>query len=345
VLSLSAQTAFEKAYAVYKDGDYERSLEMFHTLAKKDKDYDAAYILAYMYENGEGCDVDVKKSQKWYKIAAHGYYFQHKPDPQRDIQKEQKKLFTNLAQVEDKQTQGTIKQFAQSLYSIQAHKANYFLPFSYRPSGEYPLTNGHEAKNIETEFQVSIKYDFGANVFGLNEVYSVAYSQQSFWQLYADSAYFRETNYNPEIFTTFPVTTEYAKAVRIGFAHESNGRGGLDERSWNYIYTSVYFQTGPIFTDIQLWTHVGNLEYNPDLMDYMGYSKIRFILPYKKHIFQFSSRNTFSDKRAFELNYSYPVLDSDTLFFYIKGFSGYGESLIDYNHKIDKLGLGFSISR
>ena len=346
VSSLFGATPFEEAYKVYKTDDFKKSLAMFTKLVDEDKDYDAAYILGYMYEHGEGCAVDNKKSQMYYKFSSHGYYWQTKPDPNRDIQKEQNRLYKSLKKSDNEVTQETIKQYTQSLYSIKAHGANYFLPVSYRYNGTYPDTYGHEAQGTETEFQLSIKYDYGANLLGLNEIYSIGYTQLSFWQLYAESAYFRETNYNPEAFITIPLPqVEYLKAVRVAYEHQSNGRGGEEERSWNYLSSSFYFQTGFLFTEIKVWKHVFSLEYNPDLMHYLGHGHIKFMLPYKKHILKLMLRNSFSDKRATEVNYSYPLFGSKDLFLYLKAFSGYGESLVDYDNKVNKLGVGFSISR
>jgi len=346
-LSLFAQSIhYQEAYRIYKAGEFVQALKMFEVLVEKEKDYDAAYILGFMYENGEGCKIDLTKSQKYYKISSRGYYLQLKEDPTRDSTKEASKLYNSLEKNTDKETQKTLKQYTQSLYNIKAYSANYFLPLSYRVNGTYPQTNGHEGLNTETEFQVSLKYDYGVNLFGLSETYSVAYTQLSFWQLYADSAYFRETNYNPEAFVTFPFSrVDYLKALRISFAHQSNGRGGEYERSWNYLSGKVVLQTGYIFTTIKLWYDLFSLKYNPNLMEYLGYGELEFVLPYAKHILKLKSRNTFSKYRATELNYSYPLFGSDDLFFYFKAFSGYGESLIDYDNKIDKIGIGFSISR
>lgn len=348
-VTLFASTAFEDAYKIYKANDFKKSLTLFTKLADNEKDYDAAYILGYMYEHGEGCKVDIAKSQYYYKLSSHGYYWQSKPDPSRDFQKERRKLYNTISKPEDKTTLNTIKQVTESLYSIKAYGANYFLPISYLVNGLYGDTYEHTAQKVETEFQVSIKYDFATNFLGLGEVYSIGYTQKSFWQLYAYSAYFRESNYNPEAFVTLPIqefkSFNYLKVVRLAYGHQSNGRGGDQERSWDYLYGSFYFQTGFLFTKIQLWNKVGSLKYNPDLMDYMGYGSLEFILPYKKHLFKIMSRNILSDKRAIEVNYSYPMFGSKDLFFYLKAFSGYGESLVDYNNNINKVGIGFSLSR
>jgi len=347
-VALFAEDTYDIVYEQYKAHHYKEALQGFKNLVKEYNDYDAAYILGYMYEHGEGCKVDIKKANAYYKLASHGYYFQRKEDPSRDAKKEQKQLLSVVDDVEDDETLSTIKQYAQSLYNIKAYKANYFLPLSYRYGGNYETsTIGHdEAKSTEIEFQISIRYDFATNWLGLHEIYSFAYTQRSFWQAYGQSAYFRESNYNPEFFATFPLGYKHIKAFRLSLAHQSNGRGYALERSWNYVAGSLYFQTGLLFTELKLWHRFqDDIDYNPDLIDYMGHGHIQFIFPYKKHLAKLLLRSNFEGKNAVEFSYSYPFFGSNDLFFYVKTFNGYGESLIDYDNKIDKVGCGFSISR
>ena len=349
VVNLFAATDYQDAYVLYKSGQFKPALAEFKRLANEYDDYDAAYILGFMYEHGEGTEIDLKESEKWYKFSSHGYYWKDKNNPSRDISKEEEKLVRTINKSDDTETMATIRQVAEAVYSFKAHHANYFLPVSYRYNSKYPDTYGHKALPVESEFQISLKYDFGANVIGLNEIYTIAYTQLSFWQLYAESAFFRETNYNPEMFITIPIAHikkfDYFKAIRIGFEHKSNGRGGLEERSWNYVAGRFYIQTGPVFFELQAWQNVGSLDYNTDLMKYMGYGQVKLLLPYKKHLLTVISRNPFSQYRATEMNYSYPLSKENNLFLYIKTFNGYGESLIDYNEKVHKVGLGVSITR
>ena len=347
--SFSSQK-FDETYKDYKDGKYVKAFKNFKYLASEHKDLEASYVLAKMYERGEACNVNTKEALKWYKFAATGYYEQSTFNPTREIDKERDKIYESLNQIEDKETQKTIKRHTDSLYNIKAYKTNYFLPISHRINGNYAPTNAHIAKNIETEFQLSIKYDITSDLLGLGEIYTIGYTQLAFWQLYADSAYFRETNYNPELFVSVPFlnkyNNEYIKGLRFSLAHQSNGRGGVEERSWNSLNASVFFQYKYLFTEFKLWHRLkDSTDYNPSLIDYIGYGHIKFTLPYKKHMAQLLLRNNFSGKTATEFNYSYPILGRDDLFLYVKYFNGYGESLIDYNHNINKIGVGFSISR
>jgi phospholipase A1 len=258
----------------------------------------------------------------------------------------QKDEFFNSLQSNDKQTDETIKQIVSSTYNIRAYKTNYFLPLSYRYGGSYQKTYGHIPKNQETEFQFSVRYDITADLFGLNEIYSVSYTQKSFWQLYASSAYFRESIYSPEFFVTFPSlfnSKKYGiKAITFAFTHESNGRGAEEERSWNNISVSSIFQYKYLFTEVKLWTSWKRaLFYNKDLLSYLGYGHVKFILPYKKHLFSLKV----TTKGSVDADYSYPAFGRDDIFFYIKTHNGYGESLVDYNNRVNKIGFGFSLSR
>ena len=266
-------------------------------------------------------------------------------------------LYNNISLEDDNNvTKATIKQYVNSSFNVSAHQANYFLPFSYRFQDNYIDPENHHSddpsKQLETEFQVSIKFDLGSNIIGLNEIYTVAYTQKSFWQLYSDrSAYFRESNYNPEFFITFPLrvseSTSGIRGVRLGVAHQSNGLGLPYERSWNYFYTDLYIQMGFLFVDLKAWyAPPGSLEkYNPDLLDYLGHGHLRFVIPYEKHVLEATFMSAFNGHSSAEAHYSYPIFGRDDMFLYLKGFMGYGESLIEYDTKISKVGLGFSISR
>ena len=348
--TLYGATDFDDAYTSYKAGEFQKALPLFKELAKKNSDNDAAYLLGYMYEHGEGVDIDKEEATKWYKLSSHGYYFDQKKNASRETVKETKKLYRSIDKNLDEETLKTIEQYSQSMYSLKAYDTNYFIPASYRADqGSYGETNGHSAKAVETEFQISVRYDYGANILGLNEVYSFAYTQHSFWQLYEKSAYFRETNYNPEAFVTIPMgytqNFDFFKMIRFAFAHQSNGRGGAEERSWNYVEASLYFQVGPTFLNLKLWKDVGDLSYNEDLMDYMGYGSLTLLVPYKKNLFKLTSRNPFSHKGSIEGSYTYPLTQENNLFLYLKAFHGFGESLISYDKRVTKVGIGFSISR
>ena len=248
--------------------------------------------------------------------------------------------------------------------ALEAYKVNYLLPYGY--ANKKYLSNGRPVKykNIEAELQVSLKRKIAKNLFGLHGSYYLAYSHKSFWQLYTYSAPFRETNYNPEGFVVFPINDDkYSvkiRSLKFALAHMSNGQPNTTNvyvdgkpmgvnlsKSINYFYSTMRMQHDTLLVDLTLQAPLGtgeNLSDNPDIMDYLGYTKVRFTYFYKKSIFTCRvSGNFFTLKGALEATYSYPLQDETNL--YIKFFSGYGESLIDYNRNLTKLSIGFSFSR
>ena len=247
--------------------------------------------------------------------------------------------------------------------ALEAYKVNYLLPYGY--SNKKYLSNGRPVKyrKIEAELQVSLKRKIAKNLFGLHGSYYLAYSHKSFWQLYTYSAPFRETNYNPEGFVVFPVNDDKyfmkIRSVKFALAHMSNGQPNTSDvyvdggkmnnlsKSINYFYSTIRMQHDTLIVDLRLQAPLGagdNLSDNPDIMDYLGYSNIKLTYFYKKSILTFMGRGNFGTRRgALEATYSYPLQDETNL--YIKFFSGYGESLIDYNRNLTKFSIGFSFSR
>ena len=254
----------------------------------------------------------------------------------------------------DSESKETLSQIVHSGFNLKAYKENYFMPLSYRYDSEYIDNGTHKAETAETEFQISIRYDFASNWLGLGEIYSFGYTQHSFWQVYVPSAFFRESNYQPELFVSIPAyrfvgAKSFLKGFKFALIHQSNGRGGVYERSWNRADLATYFQYKHLVTEVGLWYrfHEKN-DYNPDLLDYLGYGQLQFILPYKQHLFRLKLRSNISHhKSAVEFSYSYPlpVINNRDIFLYFKTFNGYGESLIDYNHNVNKVAIGLAISR
>ncbi|MBL1243307.1 MAG: phospholipase A [Sulfurimonas sp.] len=276
-----------------------------------------------------------------------------------EVSKNKEALFQTLNEIEDKETRNTIYQYSQSIFNIKAHHTNYLLPLSVRTNGDYnDQTKVRDTYRTEVEFQFSIKYDFAPNLLGLGELYTLAYTQHSFWQYYVGDAYFRANDYNPEVYVTVPMHTKYFKALRLSLAHKSNGLGVPQERAWNYVSLYTYFQYKSIFTELAVWKRVGdNYDYNPKLIDTMGHGHVKFIFPYKKHMVTTLFRNNFKGKGAVDASYSYPLF-GESLFLYVKAFVGYGESMDTYagnedyrgrtqmyDAYVEKIGIGFSLSR
>ena len=268
--------------------------------------------------------------------------------------------------ISNMQTKKSMKNSLNDSFGLTPYKTNYILPFGYRESGEYKsYVKSDEYVNYEAELQVSLKLFLGSNLFGLDELYYASYSHQAFWQIYTDSSPFRETTYNPEAFVIFPIldTSSFLqmRSLKFAVAHRSNGQGnnenvvyvnpednpGNRSRSINYLYTTLSLQHDTLITDLSAWVPFPgseNLNDNPDLMKYIGYSSVKFSYFMGKHMFTLMGRASLeTGMGAVEATYSYPLMDG--AFLYTKIFSGYAESLIDYDNYITKFAIGFSFSR
>ena len=270
-----------------------------------------------------------------------------------------------VTEIENAESKKAMQKWQNRDFGLKPHKVNYLLPYGYREGVYKSYVPTDVYTNIEAELQVSLKLYLGTGFFGLGESYYLAYSHQAFWQIYADSSPFRETIYNPEGFVVFPIYDKDSflniTSATVGLAHKSNGQGsnvnvtyasasdnpGNRSRSVNYFYTEVAMQHDTLITELKLWIPTPELytdSDNPDLMDYMGYSSIKFNYFAHKHMITLMARgNMITGYGAVEATYSYPLLDD--AYFYAKIFSGYGESLIDYDNYITKFSLGFSFSR
>ena len=90
-------------------------------------------------------------------------------------------------------------------FALAFYKPTYVLPFYFTGSpyqqvyiGNTP--NNQKIQSPELKAQLSFEVPLLQDVIGKDSKISAAYTQKMFWQVYANSKYFRETNYQPEIF-------------------------------------------------------------------------------------------------------------------------------------------------
>lgn len=347
-------TYYEEGKNYFAQKSYNSALNAFKKSYEKESNSKSAFYIATIYEDGLGVKQDSEKAFHWYKLSATIAQSSAKfYDTQENYNKDREAFYKPVS----KNKEETLYTLATGKFGFKAYKENYFLPFSYNPTSYYPNHENIESKPVESQFQISLQTDVAKNIFKLGEVYTLAYTQRSFWQTYATSAYFRESNYEPEVFVTVPMVKydlynlDY---IRIGFTHQSNGQGGYQERSWNRLITKFLFQNGSFFTDLTLWARVDGFDksypegknYNPDILDYLGYGHLRLSYIHNKSLFR--TKFTYGVKKSVgsvEATWSYPLFDVNNMYWYTQLFSGYGESLIDYNHNVNKVSIGVSFSR
>ena len=149
-------------------------------------------------------------------------------------------------------------------------------------------------------FQVSVK----ANLVPTRSPCTVffTYTQKSLWDLwnFSGSSPFEDSNYNPALFLAWREEDRKASrlpragfslfGVYVGVEHESNGRAGMDSRSWNRVTAFARFGyrwAGEYSAVAQpsLWFPFGYRGTgpngfdpdgggNPDLLQYYGYGQL-----------------------------------------------------------------------
>lgn len=232
------------------------------------------------------------------------------------------------------------------LEGMSLHKQNYVLPFTYR-SGQ----GGTDQSELVFQFSVKMQ------AF-MPELY-FAYTQTSFWKFLDsdNSSPFRETNYNPEVFYHItPEKNRYGNwGAYAGFEHVSNGRPLPLSRSWDRFYLWPYWNSGHGEYSLKLWARRPedkktsatdtNGDDNPDIYRYLGYGEFYFYRQQNKgRAFSGMLRgNPSTGKGAIQLGYSWP-LNTDSIvkntYFFTRIFSGYGETLIDYDNHVTRFSVG-----
>lgn len=254
--------------------------------------------------------------------------------------------FKSFNKVEDEETMNTIKQSYIGDFDLHPYKKTYIMPITY------DFKNSGDREQKETQFQFSLEKPLIHNFFNQNEIISFAYTQKSFWQTFKESAPFRENNYEPEFFVNVPIENDYLKSYKISLNHQSNGQGGLLSRSWNRVYLESMLQFDELFVKPKIWYIIpeGNQNDNPNIEDYMGYGELNFIYSYKKHQLDLLLRNNLKsdNKGAIDLTWTFPlpfIENQKNVYGMINYFNGYGNSLIDYDRQVNKIGFGIALTR
>ncbi len=240
-------------------------------------------------------------------------------------------------------------------YSDNVNKA----PFSSLVQGA--AREQLDLNSTEAKFQISFKarvWTSDDRRWGL----WAAYTQQSQWQLYNGdtSRPFRDNNYMPELFVSYRPDVELGggfnwKLLNVGYNHQSNGRSDLFadgrnnglSRSWDRLFAEFGVEREDLALFGTFWYRLpesSTKDDNPDITDYYGHGKLSALYRWQGNTFSGSVRgNLKTGKGAVEAGWFSPPLVGP-LRGYVQVFSGYGESLIDYNWNQTTIGVGVALS-
>ncbi len=195
-----------------------------------------------------------------------------------------------------------------------------------------------------------------------------AYSHKAIWQIYdhENSRPFREHNYNPELFLEWD-RIKWIDDLRLGLIeHESNGeklRYADDgspvnySRTWNRVYVFGQTSIAPaVNLGLKLWAVTDSddpeegsfIVDNSDIQGYMGSGELTIDLGTFPKQLSIMVRNGWKrDTKTIRVDARMPLhlltgLTDRGLDIFIQLFSGYGDTLIDYNRKISRFSAGLA---
>lgn len=248
-------------------------------------------------------------------------------------------------------------------WNIRAHQPVYLLPafwtsdkneFPQSPNVNNTVDTDQNLKSTESKFQLSLKTKAVENLLGDNGDIWLGYTQSSRWQVYnsEESRPFRETNYEPEASLIFRTNYEIlglnARLLGLTFNHQSNGRADPLSRSWNRIMMNIGFERDNFALMLRPWYRIeedSKNDNNPDIKNYMGRGDLTAFYRWNDHDFSLMLRHSLKGgddaHGAAQFDWVFPI--SGKLRGHFQLFDGYGESLIDYNHRATYVGLGVSL--
>ncbi len=260
----------------------------------------------------------------------------------------------------------TAPAFASEEDAITPHRNNYILPlsWSHRPNGApFGVSDGSLDK-WEVKFQLSLKVAAWERIANRDIDLFFAYTACSWWQAYnsLNSSPFRDTNHEPEMFVRarWPHDGQWGPLQnlhgRIGVNHQSNGRTLPISRSWNRVIAGADFDVGTLRLDLAAWYRIPEAnktspddargDDNPDISDFVGRAQLALLYPVGRLRYSLRWRNNLRlDERnrgSLRMAVFFPF--NSRLQGYAELFSGYGESLIDYNASAERISVGVALN-
>ena len=228
----------------------------------------------------------------------------------------------------------------------------------------YFLVGGDGGFNAK--FQISFRYQLfdgqgalASRLPWIDDLY-LSFSQTSLWDLNDLSKPFRDSSYRPRLFyANYDLARLFDGRLRLGVeggaGHESNGKDGDDSRSYNMFYARPTLTFGDpegfnVYVAPLIHNYVADDE-NPDLADYRG-NIDWWIGAGSKGGLNFWTvlrKGRRSNYGSAEMSLSFPLSKLSggdlTGWLMLQYFGGYGESLLDYNKKLDsQFRLGIAVA-
>lgn len=188
-----------------------------------------------------------------------------------------------------------------------------------------------------------------------------AYTQQSYWQLFSPhlSRPFRSTDHEPELIYVLPLQDPAPGQWRLrygglGVVHQSNGQSLPLSRSWNRAYLMAGAEHGRMQLHARMWRRAAESggDDNPSIGAYVGRAEVRAVWhASRQNLLSATVRHSLdrTPRGSLRLEWFRALADDGAgppggLQLHTQLFSGYGDSLLDYNRRRTVFSLGLSLA-
>lgn len=216
----------------------------------------------------------------------------------------------------------------------------------------------------ETRIQLSVRTKIAQGLLAGHDDHRrdalwFAYSQQSYWQLFnaGISRPFRSTDHEPELMYVYPTDWPFSQHWRMAYAglgvnHQSNGQSLPLSRSWNRHVLMAGFENGSgLYVQARLWKRVAEdaaNDDNPGISNLMGRGELSAFWAADAHnswglTLRHALRSPANGSVRMEWMRSLGDSANRGLRLHTQLFTGYGDSLIDYNRRRTVLSIGLSL--
>ena len=232
---------------------------------------------------------------------------------------------------------------------------------------------GHTAafrayENAEMRIQLSVRTKIAQGLLtddaanGRDSLW-FGYSQQSYWQLFNASLSrpFRSTDHEPELTYVYPTDAALPGGWRLRYSgisavHQSNGQSLPLSRSWNRVVLMTGMERGNQFSLVaRVWARLPERhtdDDNPDVSDHIGRAEVAGFWNVGqsdtlgvtlRHSLRNAARGSVRLEWLHRLGGPQTNGDASGLRFHTQLFSGYGDSLLDFNRRRTVLSVGLSL--
>ena len=223
------------------------------------------------------------------------------------------------------------------------YKDNYFI---FGPAIGPKMTK----ENTNIKFQISIAQKLTRSTLPWGTYLYLFYSQKCFWNVLENSMPMTDLNFNPGIGITKPlfVKNKYIGKATLMLEHESNGRDGMESRSWNKVSLAAnIIIDNNLMVHGKIWAPIIDGMNNKDILKYCGIYQVGMQVMSNNQ--RFTGAVILTKRQGWNFNYNtvvelgWRVFKRDNQYLFLQYYNGYGEGLLAYKEFHSQLRLGICI--